>query len=121
MILIDTSVWIDHLRQREEAVEFLVRRKRVLVHPFVIGEVALGTMKQYDQILDALSSLPQATVAGRHEVLYLVKQHALMGSGIGYVDAHLLASTKLADGSRLLTRDKRLAKIATALGIGYEP
>ena len=109
------------MRKREEAVEFLVRRRRVLVHPFVIGEIALGPMKHYDQIIDALSGLPQASVAGRQEVLYLIKQHALMGSGIGYVDAHLLASTKLTGEGRLLTRDKRLAKIATALGIGCEP
>ena len=121
MILIDTSVWIDHLRKREEAVEFLVRRRRVLVHPFIIGEIALGPMKHHDEIIDALSSLPQATVAGGHEVLYLIKQHSLMGSRIGYVDAHLLASTKLVTGGRILTRDKRLMRVAQALSIGYEP
>lgn len=121
MILIDTSAWIDHLRRREASVEFLLRRKRVLVHPFVIGEVALGPMKRYDQVIESLSKLPRAIVAAHEEVLFIIKQHSLMGSGIGYVDAHLLASAKLAEGTRLLTRDKRLAKIAAALGIGYEP
>ncbi|CDN53260.1 Probable ribonuclease VapC 1 [Neorhizobium galegae bv. officinalis bv. officinalis str. HAMBI 1141] len=121
MILLDTSIWIDHLRKREEAVEFLLKRKQVLVHPFVIGEVALGPMPRYDLVLQSLSELPQALVASDPEVLLLIRQHSLMGSGIGYVDAHLLASTRLHEGTRLLTRDKRLARIATALGIGYEP
>ena len=118
MIILDTSVWIDHLRNREEEVEFLLKRQQILVHPFVIGEIALGSMPHYDLVLQSLSELPQATVASNLETLFLIKQHSLMGSGIGYVDAHLLASAKLAEGTRLLTRDKRLAKIAEALGVG---
>ncbi|MBW9052957.1 type II toxin-antitoxin system VapC family toxin [Rhizobium mesosinicum] len=118
MIILDTSVWIDHLRKREEEVEFLLKRQQILVHPFVLGEIALGSMPQYDLILQSLSELPQATVVSNFEALFLIKQHSLMGSGIGYIDAHLLASAKLAEGTRLLTRDKRLARIAEALGVG---
>ncbi len=121
MILLDTSVWIDHLRQREPSVEFLLKRRQILIHPFVVGEIALGPMKNYDAILEALSELPQATVANHAEVLFVIKQHSLMGSGIGYVDAHLLASVKLIQNLRLWTRDKRLANVAEALGVGYQP
>nr|WP_246745930.1 type II toxin-antitoxin system VapC family toxin [Ciceribacter sp. L1K22] len=119
--MLDTSIWIDHLRRREEHVEFLLKRKQLLVHPFVMGEVALGSMPNYDLVLQSLSELPQAKVAKDLEVLVLIRQHSLMGSGIGYVDAHLLASARLLDGTRLLTRDKRLARIAEALGLGYTP
>ena len=121
MIILDTSIWIDHLRKSDEQVEFLLKRNQVLVHPFVIGELALGSMPRYDLTIRALSELPPAAVATERETLLLIRQHALMGSGIGYVDAHLLASAKLSAGSRLLTRDKRLARIAAALDVGAEP
>ncbi|MGK6317506.1 type II toxin-antitoxin system VapC family toxin [Neorhizobium sp. DT-125] len=119
MILLDTSIWIDHLRKSEEHVEFLLKRQQILVHPFVLGEVALGSMPHYDLVLQSLSELPQAIVANNLEVLQLIKRHSLMGSGIGYVDAHLLASARLTDGTRLLTRDQRLARIAMALGVDH--
>ncbi len=118
MIILDTSVWIGHLRKREEEVEFLLKRQQVLVHPFIVGEIAPGSMPHYDLVLRSLSELPQATVASNAEILFLIGQHSLMGSGIGYVDVHLLASAKLTEGTRLLTRDRRLAKIAEALGVG---
>lgn len=76
-------------------------------------------MKGYDQIIESLSKLPRALVAAHDDVLFLIRQHSLMGSGIGYVDAHLLASAQQIDGVRLLTRDKRLARVAAALGVGY--
>ena len=119
MIILDTSLWIDHLRQRHEQVEFLLKRNQVLVHPFVIGELALGNMPRYELTIRALSELPQASVAADLEVLFLIRQ--LMGSGIGYIDAHLLAAAKLSPGVRLLTRDKRLARIASALDVSIEP
>ncbi|MBO9193597.1 type II toxin-antitoxin system VapC family toxin [Rhizobium sp. 16-449-1b] len=121
MILLDTSLWIDHLRKNDGQVEFLLKRNQILVHPFVIGEIALGFMPRYDATIKALSELPQASVADNDEVLALISRHALMGSGIGYVDAHLLASVMLSAGSRLFTRDKRLARIATALEVGFQP
>ncbi|MFB9951301.1 type II toxin-antitoxin system VapC family toxin [Rhizobium puerariae] len=120
MILLDTSVWIDHIRRREEQAEVLLKRRQVLVHPFVTGELALGPMPRYDLFIQSLSELPQATVALDSEVLFFIKRHSLMGSGIGYVDAHLLTSVQLQPGGRLWTRNKRLAKVAMALGVGYE-
>lgn len=101
-------------------VEFLLKRKQVLIHPFIVGEVALGPMQRYDLVIESLSKLPQSKLAAHDEVLFLIKKHGLMGSGIGYIDAHLLASVKLDSGARLWTRDKRLAKVAEALVIGYE-
>jgi predicted nucleic acid-binding protein len=120
VIILDTSIWIDHLKAGDERAAFLLKRNQVLVHPFVIGELALGSMPRYDLTIRSLSELPQARVAGNGEVLLLIKQHALMATGIGFVDAHLLASAKLSS-ARLLTRDKRLARIARALDIGTEP
>lgn len=121
MIVVDTSVWIDHLHAREEHLEFLLKRKRIAVHPFVIGEIALGTMKHYDAIIESLSILPSAMMASNAEVLFTIKQESLMGSGIGYVDTHLLASVKLMPNARLWTRDKRLSKVAETLGVAYHP
>ncbi|RWX75983.1 type II toxin-antitoxin system VapC family toxin [Neorhizobium lilium] len=121
MILLDTSIWIDHLRKREEHVEFLLKRKQILVHPFVIGEIALGPMQRYDLVLRSLSELPQVVTASDSEVLAMIREHSLMGSGIGYVDAHLLASASLLESTRLYTRDKRLVRVAVALALSYQP
>jgi predicted nucleic acid-binding protein len=119
VILLDTSVWIDHLRQQERKLKPLFEHKLILVHPFVIGELALGSMPRYDLILRSLAELPQAKVASNEEVLWLIRQQSLQGSGIGYIDAHLLASAKLTPEGRLWSRDKRLSHIANALGVGY--
>lgn len=121
MILFDTSVWVDQLRKSEKHIELLLEQEQVIVHPFVIGELALGSMPRYDLVIRSLCELPQASVADTTEVLALIKRYSLMGSGIGYVDSHLMASAKLTPGGRLLTRDKRLARVAAAIGIGYEP
>lgn len=118
MILIDTSVWVDHLRAGDETVIGLLDSGRVLVHPFVIGELALGNLRQRQTILTALQDLPQANAATDQEVLHFIEQHALVGLGIGYVDVHLLASTQLTAGSSLWTRDKRLLSVAERLGLG---
>lgn len=120
MILIDTSVWIDHLRQSDPALTDLLTQNQVLAHPFVIGELALGNARQTDNLIRWLSGLPQPVVASNQEVMHLIRREALAGSGIGFVDVHLLASTRLTPGATLWTRDKRLAKVAYKLGIGYE-
>lgn len=112
MILVDTSIWIDHLRAGDSALARLLETGRVLTHPFVIGELALGHLHQRQPILDALHDLPQATVATDVEVLAFIDRQQLTGLGIGYVDVHLLASVQLTPGSRLWTRDKRLHGVA---------
>jgi predicted nucleic acid-binding protein len=121
MILVDTSVWIDHLRRGEQALAALLEENRVLLHPFVIGEIACGTLSDRAEALELLGNLPSATLAEHHEVLDFVDQHRLYGQGIGYVDAHLLASVALQAGAVLWTRDRRLHSVASRLGCDYAP
>lgn len=117
MILVDTSVWIDHLRQGDAKLQALLNASQVLIHPFVIGELALGNLQQREVILNALRNLPPASVATEDEVLRFIDQESLYGVGIGYIDAHLLAALRLSPGSTLWTRDKRLLAAATRLGL----
>ena len=119
MILVDTSVWIDHLRADNAALKRLLDAGRVLMHPFVLGELALGRMRQREMILAALSDLPRAEPATDAEVLGFVDRQALFGRGIGYVDAHLLASVRPNAGAQLWTRDTRLRPVAERAGPGH--
>ncbi len=89
----------------------------VLAHPFVIGELALGNLRQRETVLDALSDLPRAGVATDVEVLHFIDRHALFGRGVGYIDAHLLAAVRLTAGAELWTKDKRLHGLAAELGL----
>lgn len=116
MILVDTSVWVDHLRVGDAALADLLQAGRVLAHPFVAGELALGVLRQRATILSSLRALPQATMATDDEVLGFIEANELAGGGIGYVDAHLLAATRLAAAS-LWTRDRRLSRVAERLGL----
>jgi predicted nucleic acid-binding protein len=120
VILVDTSIWVDHLRADDEAVAALLDAGRVLTHPFVIGELALGRLRQRRIILSALQNLSSASVATDAEVLMFIERNALAGLGIGYVDVHLLAATRLTAGSALWTRDKRLSGVAERLGLGWD-
>ena len=126
MILVDTSVWVDHLRVGDEALSrlhegqsgFPERTKgQVFVHPFVIGELALGNLKNREVLMGLLQELPRTPIASDDEVLRFIDHYALFGTGIGYIDAHLLAATKLAAGSVLWTRDKRLQAVGSRLGL----
>jgi predicted nucleic acid-binding protein len=121
VILADTSVWVDHLRVGDEALAALLDAGMVLAHPFVIGEVALGNLRQREIILKALADLPQASVATDAEVLHFIERHALSGRGIGYIDAHLLAAVKLTAGAKLWTSDKRLHGVAVQMGLALTP
>ncbi len=121
MILADTSLWIDHLRSGHPELAKLLANGAVLVHPFVIGELALGNLRDRGQIISLLHDLPAAVVADDAEVLRLIEQQALHGRGIGYADAHLLAATRLTPDAKLWTRDRRLAAVATDLEIGHDP
>lgn len=117
MILVDTSIWVDHLRSGDLELGRLLQDGRVLAHPWVTGELALGHLSQRDEILGLLHNLPQANVATDVEVLTLIGNRRLSGLGIGYVDAHLLAATLLTTDARLWTRDKRLAAVAVQHGL----
>jgi hypothetical protein len=99
----------------------LLDRGLVLSHPFVIGELVLGTIRQRETVLDALLGLPRAAVATDDEVLHFIALHALAGRGVGYVDVHLLASVRLTAGTALWTSDKRLYATATELAVAYAP
>ena len=120
MILVDTSVWIDHLRSGETALAAALEDGRVLMHPFVLGELACGNLENRDEVLELLGDLPVAPTATDPEVLGLIERRALMGRGIGYIDVHLLASAALADVGRLWTRDRRLAAAAAELELAFE-
>ena len=116
MILVDTSVWIGHLRAGSERLKSLLYEEQVLCHPFVIGELACGTLRNRQEILGALRALPAASVAEHEEVLRFLGMRRLYGRGLGWVDAHLLASALLT-GCTLWTLDKPLRKAAVALGL----
>lgn len=115
MILVDTSVWVDHLRRADAELAGALERGMVVVHPFVVGELACGSLSDRAAILELLQDLPTAVTADSDEVLGFIERHGLYGRGIGYVDVHLLASVALTDGSKLWTRDKRLRAVAQKL------
>lgn len=120
MILVDTSVWIDHLRQNDDALVRLLNDGRVLSHPCVTGELALGNLRNRGAVIGALHDLPQATIATHDEVLLFIEHNMLSGLGIGYVDAHLLAAARLSAGAALWTRDKRLLAASKRLGLAAD-
>lgn len=116
MILADTSVWIDHFRMGNARLSDLLNEGAVLCHPFVIGELACGNLRKRDEILSLLAALPEAPAALHGEVLGFVAQHGLNGRGLGWIDAHLLASAMLSK-CRLWTLDKQLERAARKLGV----
>jgi len=119
VILVDTSVWIDHLRSGEPALARVLEGGRVLMHPFVLGELACGNLESHGEVLRLLGDLPAAPTATDPEALGLIERRALMGRGIGYVDVHLLASTALTGVARLWTRDRSLAAVAAELELAF--
>lgn len=121
MILVDTSIWIDHLRSDDAILTHLLGNSAVLAHPWVTGELALGNLRNRDEVVGLLRGLPQATVATDEEILRLIEGKTLYGTGIGYVDAQLLAATKLTPDTTLWTRDERLSAITARLELGFQP
>lgn len=117
MILVDTSVWIDHLNASDPVLVTLLTDGSVLVHPYVIAEIALGSLRNRESVLGALRDLPGAPVATAEETLFLIEREKLFNRGIGYVDTSLLASARLQPGIGIWTRDKRLGKAAEELGL----
>ncbi|HRN30270.1 MAG TPA: PIN domain-containing protein [Terrimesophilobacter sp.] len=117
MILVDTSVWIDHFHHTDNELVRLLDNAMVLQHPLVVGELALGALRDRDRIIDLLRNLPAAPVASHDEVLHFVDTYRLYGRGLSLVDAHLLASVLLAPGATLFTRYRRLDAMAHELGL----
>jgi hypothetical protein len=115
MVLVDTSVWVGHLRGHDTALAELLEAGEVVCHPFIIGELACGNIRNRAEFLEHLASLPCLPKAEDGELLQFIDRHRLMGRGLGLVDMHLLASCMLA-GARLWTRDARLAETAEELG-----
>jgi predicted nucleic acid-binding protein len=116
LILVDTSVWVDHLRDGLPALAALLEEGQVLIHPWVIGELACGHLKRRREVLELLQGLPGAMVASDGEVLLLIERASLMGRSLGYVEIHLLASARLSH-CRLWTQDRRLAAVAEEQGL----
>jgi len=119
MVLVDTSIWVTHLRQGSRQLEKLLMDAEVMCHPFIIGELACGNLKNRNEIISLLQSLPMAPTIEFDEFLFFIDRNHLMGKGIGFVDIHLLASARLI-GVRLWTADKRLKSAADLLELAYK-
>ena len=118
MVLVDTSVWIDHFHSNNDHLCKMLSQGRVLTHPFVLGELACGNLTQRSKILQYLKDLPAATMAANEEVLAFVEKVPLYGRGLGWVDVHLLASARLSKVP-IWTFDKAMAREASILGVGF--
>ena len=116
MILVDTSVWVDHLRSRDESLVELLTSGSVLIHPFIRGELACGSMKNRPSIMAYLDELPSVRMAGHAETIQLLEIRELWGRGIGWIDAHLMASALLSD-CELWTHDGKLEQAAAEAGV----
>lgn len=119
MILVDTSVWVDHLRKGNKNLAGLLEQQQVLIHSMIIGELACGNLTNRDEILKLLGNLPTSKKASDNEVLYFIEQNNLMGRGIGFIDFHLLVSAALTHPAVLWTVDRRLGKIAEEMNLSY--
>ena len=120
LILADTSIWVDHIRASNPSLIDLIRQNRLLVHPFVIGEIVLGNLPRWETTLAWLRGLPTVEPVSDEQLYRTIRQHALQGSGLGVVDVHLLAAVLLGAELRLWSRDKRLDDQAQRLGCAWE-
>ena len=116
-LLVDTSVWVDHLRRGDEALVLALEHDAVVMHPHIVGELALGSLKDRIAVLELLRNLPKTVVATDDEVQTMIEEFSLFGRGIGYTDAHLLAAARLTTDAKLWTRDRRLRTVARDLGV----
>ena len=120
MILADTSIWIDHIRASNPEMEKLLSEAQILMHPFIVAEIALGSLKNRRKKLADLDMLFSVRVARQSEVRHMIEAHTLYAKGIGLMDAHLVASCLLTTGTQLWTRDAKLERVGKALGILFE-
>lgn len=116
-VLVDTSVWIDHLGPGDPLMSTLLVERRVLMHPFVLGEIALGSLRNRTKLIADLRTIPQAVHVDDLDVIHAIERQQMHGSGIGYVDAHLACAALVMSGVVLWTREKKLRKVAERLGI----
>jgi predicted nucleic acid-binding protein len=121
LIVVDTSVWADHFRSADHRLAVLWMDGAILQHPLVTGELAMGNLRGWESVVRQLQHLPQAVHLPEVQVMTFIREHRLMGSGLGLIDAHILASAASAPGISLWTRDRRLAAQADRLGIAYSP
>ena len=119
MILADSSVWINHLIVDDSHLVSLLDEDQILIHPMVIGELACGNMRDRADMMRLFRRLPKILAASHDEVLFLIEYHQMMGRGIGFIDAHLLASTAMTPSTLLWTNDRRLMALASELGVAY--
>jgi predicted nucleic acid-binding protein len=117
LILVDTSIWVDHFRRRDDRLARLLDDRKVSMHPFVAGELAVGNLRNRDEILLMLNSLPATAMASHEEALRFISNFSLAGRGLGYIDIHLLAAVSLTPGTLLWSKDKRLNAVAESLSI----
>jgi predicted nucleic acid-binding protein len=115
-VLVDTSVWIDHLNRGEPHLVELLNQGLAAIHPFVVGELACGNLRNRNEIMDLLCGLPTATKADDEEILQFISRQKLHGKGLGFIDVHLLAACRI-DRTRLWTRDKRLLAAAASVQV----
>ena len=118
-IIADSSIWIDHINKGDADLASLLKRRRIALHPMIIGEVALGSIANREAVLEELGSLPQAKAASHSEVMAMIEWLKLPSCGIGYVDAHLIAATRHLPNGQLWTRDTKLHTQAERLGIAF--
>jgi hypothetical protein len=121
VILVDTSIWVDHLRAGDARLADALDRAAVFIHPFIVSELACGLLRNRGELLRLLRSLPGVPAASDDEALDFIERHGLMGRGVGYIDVHLLASAALSGGVRLWSRDVRLAGVAAELDLAHTP
>jgi predicted nucleic acid-binding protein len=121
MILADTSIWVDHLRAGDDSLVELLKGGCILGHPWVVTEIAVGSLRDRHTVLSLLDGLPQAPVATIDELRHLIERRGLFGRGVGLVDIGLLAACLLVPGCRLWTRDKRLAAVADEMTVSFSP
>jgi hypothetical protein len=117
MILADTSIWVDYLRRRDPEMERCLNSGQIVMHPFIVAEIALGSLHNRRKILDGMEALLEVSVAQLGEVRKMIEARALYSKGIGLTDAHLIASCLLTPGTQLWTRDSAMEKVAKSLGI----
>ena len=118
MVIVDTSVWVSHLREGNTKLERLLNDGDVICHSFIVGELACGTLDNRSEILSLLQALPMATQAEHEEVMQFIESNKLMGRGLGYIDVHLIASAVLT-GVPIWTLDKKLDEVSSKLCLGF--